>query len=231
MIVDVWSDVVCPWCYIGKRNLEAAIAQLGEPVEVRWHSFELDPRSPKQIDHSLTELLARKYGMSVARAEQMQAQVTQKAASVGLEFRFDRAKTGNTFDAHRLIHLAASQDLGGAMKERLLRAYFTDGEAISDHEALARLAGEVGVSGAAEALASDAYTEAVRADEREAMELGASGVPFFVVNEKFGVPGAQPAEVLLKVLRHAQAEAVAAAPAVEAGAACEDGVCEVTPQG
>lgn len=229
MVVDVWSDVVCPWCYIGKRNLEAAIEQLGEEVEVRWHSFELDPRSPKTLDRPLTEVLASKYGMPVSRAEQLQAQVTAKAASVGLEFRFDRAKTGNTFDAHRLIHLAASQDLGGAMKERLLRAYFTDGEAISDPEALARLADEVGVTGAAAMLASDAHAEAVRADEREAVELGASGVPFFVVDKKFGVPGAQPPDVLLKVLRHAQAEA-AASIQINPGEACEDGACEV-PQG
>lgn len=226
MRVEVWSDVVCPWCYIGKRRLEAAIAAFDGDVEVHWRSFELDPNAPRSLATPLTEMLARKYGMSVERARQMQDHVATTAAADGLDFHFDKARTGNTFDAHRLIHHAKSKGHGAEMKERLLAAYFTEGRAISDHTELSALAGEIGLDAteAAEVLASGAYAEDVRKDERQAHAYGARGVPFFVIDGRYGVSGAQPAETLLQVLRQARAEAP---QPVEAAPGCDDDGCAV----
>jgi predicted DsbA family dithiol-disulfide isomerase len=204
--VDVWSDIACPWCYVGKRRLEAAIAKVATQgaVDVHWHAFELDPSAPRVRDttQSYAARLASKYRTSAARAEGMLAQMTETAASEGLDFHFERAQSGNTFDAHRLVHLAAERGVQDAVKERFLRAYFTEGEAIGDPEALARLAAEAGLD-AAEAravLASDAHAEAVRSDEEAARELGITGVPFFVIGGKLGVSGAQTADVLAGAL-------------------------------
>ena len=134
MKIEIWSDVVCPWCYVGKRNLEAALAEFphADQVEVEWRSFELDPNTPTRVGLSMDEVLERKYGMTPAQATDANRKMTELAASVGLEYHLDRVQIGNTFDAHRVIHLAAHEGLGGAMKERLLRAYFTEGRAISD---------------------------------------------------------------------------------------------------
>jgi predicted DsbA family dithiol-disulfide isomerase len=211
--IDVWSDVACPWCYVGKRRLEAALAAFehADAVRVVWRAFELDPSAPTEADPSvsLAERLARKYGTSVAQAEAMMRQMTETAARDGLEMRFDRARPGNTFDAHRLIHLAAERGLQGAMKERLLRAYFTEGALVSDPETLVRLAADAGLEPdeAKGALASDAHAEAVRRDEAEAAALGIHGVPCFVLAGRFAVTGAQPVETLLHVLRRAWDEA------------------------
>lgn len=228
MKIEVWSDVVCPWCYIGKRRLEAALAQFPQrdEVEVTFRSFELDPKAPVALDISLEEMLAQKYGMTAAQARQAQQRVVDTAAGEGITMRFDRAKTGNTFDAHRVIHHAREAGLDGAMKERLLAAYFTDGRAISDRDDLARLAGEVGLDEAAvrAMLDTDAYTTDVRDEERRAHAYGAGGVPFFVIDERYGVSGAQPTETLLQVLNKVQEER---APAVEAGPACDDDGCAI----
>lgn len=205
MKVEIWSDVVCPWCYVGKRNLEAALAEFphADQVEIEWRSFELDPTTPARVELSMDEVLERKYGMSPEQASTANAQMTTLAASVGLDYHLDRVQIGNTFDAHRLLHLAAASGVGGALKERLLRAYFTEGRSVSDHGSLAELAAEVGLDPArvSEVLASDDYAADVRADEARAVELGSTGVPFFVLDGRFAVPGAQPPDVLLRLLQ------------------------------
>lgn len=204
MRIEIWSDVVCPWCYIGKRNLEAALAEFphADQVTVEWRSFELDPTTPTQVGLSMDEVLERKYGMSPDQAATANRQMTELAARVGLEYHLDRVRIGNTFDAHRLLHLAAHEGRGGEMKERLLHAYFTEGRTVSDPASLTDLAAEIGLDrervGAV--LASDEYADEVRADEARAVELGSTGVPFFVLDGRFGVPGAQPPDVLLRLL-------------------------------
>jgi len=202
--VEIWSDVVCPWCFIGKRRFETALDRFEHraDVEVEFRSFELNPNAESQPEGSLEEALARKYGVSLEQARAMNARVMDAAAGEGLQYRFDIARRGNTFDAHRLIHLAAADGLQAAMKERLMAAYFMEGRAIGDRDTLVELAGEVGVDPgrARAALDSDEYADDVRADEREAAELGITGVPFFVINRRYGVSGAQPPEVMLKAL-------------------------------
>jgi predicted DsbA family dithiol-disulfide isomerase len=204
MRVEIWSDVVCPWCYIGKRRFEAALAQFAhrDAVEVVWRSFELDPHAEQQFAGTLDELLAQKMGGNKERAAAANARVAALAAAVGLEYHLDRARPGNTFDAHRLIHLAAKHDLQGAMKERLMQAYFTEGLPVGDVDTLVALGAEVGLDAdeARAVLEGDAYAEEVRADEELAEAYGISGVPFFVVGERYGVSGAQPTEVFSQAL-------------------------------
>jgi predicted DsbA family dithiol-disulfide isomerase len=202
--IEVWSDVVCPWCYLGKRRIEKALEQFDhrDDVELRWRSFELDPHAPEEREQSSAEHLADKYGMSVDQAEQTNDQMTQLAASEGLEYHLDRARGGNSFAAHRLIQRALEDGRQDAMKERLMRAYFTDGEPIGDPETLHKLAVEVGVDGEA-ALTDERYADAVRADEQLAARIGIRGVPYFVLNRRYGVSGAQPPELLLQALEKA----------------------------
>ena len=239
MKVEVWSDVVCPWCYIGKRRFESALARFPhrDEVEVRWRSFELDPTAPRSLAGDLGEHLAAKYGVPLAQARAMQEHMTQTAAGEGLDFRFASARSGNTFDAHRLLHLAADRGRQGAVKERLMRAYYTEGEPIGDPAALVRLAAEAGLDAeeARQVLEGDTYADDVRSDESLAAALGITGVPFFVVDGKYGVSGAQPATTLLQVLQTAWAEArpvvmvgTSSRPTREpAGEACADGSCAV----
>jgi predicted DsbA family dithiol-disulfide isomerase len=214
MKVEIWSDIACPWCYVGKRRFESALGQFehADDIEVVWRSFELDPAAPRTHAESQDELLAKKYGMPVERARAMNERMTGEAKKEGLDFHFDRVKVGNTFDAHRLVHLAAEAGKAGAMKERLMRAYLTEGEALGEPEVLARLGAEVGLDAerVREALESDSFAADVRADEARAREFGISGVPFFAIDEKYGVSGAQPADVLLAALRQAYEEADAA---------------------
>jgi predicted DsbA family dithiol-disulfide isomerase len=202
--VEIWSDIACPWCYVGKRRFEAALAEFEhrDDVTVTWRSFELDPGAPAEREGERAAHLASKYGVSVERAREMEDQMTQVAAGDGLDFRFDRARSGNTFDAHRLVHLAAAHGKQDAMKERLLRAYLTEGELISDHATLARLASEAGLpeDEVREVLATDQYASEVREDENTAHGLGITAVPFFVVDRSMGASGAQPPEVLLGLL-------------------------------
>jgi predicted DsbA family dithiol-disulfide isomerase len=212
MKIDIVADTVCPWCYIGKRRFEAALERFehaGE-VTVMWRSFELDQEAPVVAEGTATERLAAKYGMTFERATELHAEMTERAAAEGLQFRFDLARGGNTFDAHRLIHLAATYGHQAAAKERLMRAYFTEGEAISDPETLIRLMVEVGVeeAEARDVLATERFTDDVREDELLASQLGIQGVPFFVFERKLGVSGAQPPEVLVQALQRAWDEAV-----------------------
>jgi predicted DsbA family dithiol-disulfide isomerase len=225
--VEIWSDIACPWCYIGKRRFEAALAQFEhrDEVNVVWRSFELDPEAPAQRQGSLAEHLAHKYGMSVDQARASQAQLTETAAGEGLEFRFDIARGGNTFAGHRLIHLAQTHGLQDAMKERLLRAYFSEGELISDHPTLVRLGTEVGVPAdeIEQMLAGEALTSEVRDDERTAAGLGISAVPTFVVDRALGASGAHPPEALLELLREGWARRPLTAVAADGESCGPDG--------
>jgi len=211
MKVEIWSDVVCPWCYVGKRRFESALGRFDHAgaVEVVWRSFELDPDAPVRRGSS-AEHLAQKYGMTLEQVAASQARLTALAAEEGLEYRLDETLGGNTFDAHRLLHLAAEHGLQDAMKERLMRAYFSEGAAIGERGVLVGLADEVGVPGAAEVLASDAFAEAVREDEREAQVLGIHAVPFFVIDRRYGVEGAQSSDHILAALDEAWAAKAAA---------------------
>lgn len=211
MRVEIWSDIACPWCYVGKRRFESALRQFEHAgdVDVVWRSFELDPNAPRTHSESQDELLAKKYGMPVERARQMNERMTGEAQKEGLSFHLNRVRVGNTFDAHRLVHLAAAAGKAEPMKERLMHAYFTDGDAVGDPATLARLADEVGLDPAqvSETLASNAYAADVRSDEARARAFGISGVPFFAIDERYGVSGAQTADVLLGALRQAYEEA------------------------
>jgi predicted DsbA family dithiol-disulfide isomerase len=238
MTVDVWSDVVCPWCFVGKRRLEAALATLPwrDAVDVRWHAFELDPAAPAKAEGTYAERLARKYRMPVAGAQQMIDRMTEAGRDDGIAFDFGRAQPGNTFDAHRLLQQAAHERRQDALQERLFRAYFSEGAAVSDRETLLRLAGEAGLDGerARAVLYGDAWGEAVRADERQAAALEVRGVPFFVLDGRYGVSGAQPVELLRQALERAWSEGQAApaddaagdGAALAAGAACDADGCD-----
>ncbi|WP_116043458.1 DsbA family oxidoreductase [Amycolatopsis palatopharyngis] len=210
MRIDIWSDIVCPWCAIGKAQLDAALAQFehADEIELVWRSFELDPGAPAVRDGDYAAMLARKYGTSAAGGEAMVQRMTATAAEAGVEFHLDRARPGNSFDAHRLVHLAADRDLQLVVKQRFLQAYLSEGEAIGEHETLTRLATQAGLDPdeVRDVLASDAYADAVRADESEALRLQISGVPLFLVDGRLAIPGAQPPEVILQTLHRAWRE-------------------------
>lgn len=232
MKIEIWSDIACPWCYVGKRRFERALGSFShrDEVEVVWRSFELDPTAPPRHAEKQAELLARKYRVPLDRAEAMNANMTAEASKEGLDFHFDRVQVGNTFDAHRLIHFAASDGKRAEMVERLFKAYLTDGEALGELDVLVRLASEVGLDADATrgVLASNAYAAEVRADEERARLFGISAVPYFAIDEKYGVSGAQPPEALLDALRQAWNESSVVPVATSASPdGCEDGSCAV----
>jgi len=205
MQVDIWSDIACPWCYIGKRRFEKALAQFEHAAEVTvtWHSFLLDPSAPASYGIPIHELLAKKYGMSLEQAKQANQRLAGVAASEGLAYQLDIAKPGNTFDAHRLTHFAMAQGLREVVMDRFMRAYLCEGEELGNQETLARLSGEAGLdlNRVREVLASDAFAENVRGDVDLAHRLGINAVPFFVMANQYGLSGAQPVEVMLQALR------------------------------
>jgi predicted DsbA family dithiol-disulfide isomerase len=207
MEIEIWSDIACPWCYVGKRRFEAALAQFEHANEttVTWRSFELDPSAPLERPGEGAAHLAAKYGMTVEQARASQAGLADTAADEGIEMRFDLQRMGRTFDGHRLVHLGAEHGIQDAVKERLMRAYFTEGALMSDPEALVALAAEAGLDPeeARATLASDRFADEVRTDEHDAQRLGISAVPTFVADRAIGVSGAQPAEQLLAFLREA----------------------------
>lgn len=211
MKVDIWSDVVCPWCYIGKRRFETAFARFAhaDSTEVTWHSYQLNPDAPSEGAAPLLESFCEHHGMTPEQATEMHDHVTEVAATEGLTYRFDIAQRGNTFAAHRLIHHAASKGLADAMEERLFAAYFEQGANINDLEALTALAVEVGLDAddVRLVLDSDAYASDVRADITQAAAYGINGVPFFVIDGKFGISGAQGPDGILQTLDHAWAQA------------------------
>jgi predicted DsbA family dithiol-disulfide isomerase len=207
MRIEIWSDVICPWCYIGKRNFENALVDFPnkDKVEVVWRSFELDPESPRQLPGTLEEMLAQKYHVSQQEAAAMNARVTEVAKVAGLDYQLAKARPGNTFDAHRLLHFAASRQLGDKATERLMHAYFSEALPVGDRAALALLAPQFGIAEkeVLEMLESDAYADEVRADEARAANFGIKGVPFFVFDEKTGISGAQPVEAFADALQQA----------------------------
>lgn len=231
MQVEIWSDVVCPWCYIGKRRFEEALAEFAQrdAVNVIWRSFELDPRAPEHYTGTLNEMLAQKMRTTPQQAAKMNAHVAELAAEVGLDYHLDQAKPSNTFKAHRLLHLALERGVQGQVKERLMRAYFTEGLPIGESDTLVQVAADAGLDAeeARATLAGDAYSAEVRADETRAAEFGIRGVPFVVIDERYGVSGAQSSETFLAALQTAW-EASRPLTMVSAGAAGDDavGVCE-----
>ncbi|MCW2759628.1 MAG: DsbA family oxidoreductase [Nocardioidaceae bacterium] len=211
MQIEIWSDVVCPWCFIGKRRLEKALAGFDHPVDVVYRSYQLDPSAPVVPTETVAESLGRKYGGGPDAGRKMVEQVEAVAAEEGLLFRLGEAQRANTVDAHRLLHLALAE--GGAaqqraLKEELLAAYFLRVENPADHEVLTAAAISVGLdeSRVRAVLAGDEFREAVFADIDRANDLGATGVPFFVIDQKYGIPGAQPVEVFTQVLERAWSE-------------------------
>jgi len=211
MLIEIWSDVVCPWCYIGKRRFEAAfeLFEHRDSATVVWRSFELDPNAPRTAQQPVREMLTAKYGVSLAEADQMQSRVAGIAAQEGLDYRLDLTRRTNTFDAHRLLHHAKSLGKQAEMKERLMKAYFMEGAAPGDLETLVALAAETGLDALAarEILESGAFADDVRADEERAARLGIRGVPFFLAAGQFGASGAQPVGVLRDLLQRAWDEA------------------------
>ncbi len=202
---------MCPWCYLGKRRFERALADFGhaDDVEVIYRSFELDPDAPAGTTTPTAELLAQKYRMTADQARQAQREMEERAAADGLTFNLDGLRSGNTRDAHRLLQFAKDAGRQPEMMERLHRAYFTDSESVFDHDSLTRLAAEAGLDAAAvsKMLASDDYSDHVETDEQMARALGATGVPLFVIDRKYGISGAQPADTITSVLERAWNEA------------------------
>ncbi|HCJ49885.1 MAG TPA: disulfide bond formation protein DsbA [Microbacterium sp.] len=211
--IDMWSDIACPWCYIGKRNLETGLAEIAEDadapqVEVTFHSYELSPDTPVDFEGSEIDFLAHHKGMPADQVEQMLERVTGVAADAGLGYRFDILKHTNTVKAHELLHFAKEQGLQKETTERLMSAYFTEGRHVGRVDDLVALAGDVGLDAEAtrEALESGRYLEAVRADQAQAQAYGIQGVPFFVIDGKYGVSGAQPAAAFAQIARQVWAE-------------------------
>ena len=233
MLVEVWSDIVCPWCYIGKRRFEKALGSFehaGE-VDIRWRSFELDPRAPFRRSKPTAVHLAAKYGMTLEQAKARLEDMNELAAAEGLVYDLANTQGGNTFDAHRLIHLGNARDpaTGGTVKEALLKAYFTDLQPISEPDVLR----EIGVASGLDPgqvddlLATDRFASDVKHDESEAATLGCTGVPFFVFDRTFAVPGAQDPNTFLIPLRRTWERSVRGEPTVAGGPACNDEACAI----
>ncbi len=234
MKVDIWSDVLCPFCYIGKRKFEAALEQFPnkENVEVVWHSFQLDPSLKTQPGKNVYDHLAERKGQTRAWSVRMHEHVTNEAKKVGLNYNFDKAVIANSFDAHRLIQLAKTHGLGDEAKETLFKAYFTEGKNISDHDTLVQLCAAIGLdeTEVEQILQADAYAEEVHADEAKAHAIGVRGVPYFMINEQYAVSGAQSPEIFLQALEQGWKEfekenAVAVASIEDGGACSADGNC------
>ncbi|MCL6574255.1 MAG: DsbA family oxidoreductase [Bacillus sp. (in: Bacteria)] len=236
MKIEVWSDYVCPFCYIGKRRLEEALNQFPnkDQIEVEFKSFELDQNSPKYSSQNIHEVLATKYGMSIEKAKQSNLGVGQQAETVGLTFNFDDMKPTNTFDAHRLAKYAKTQGKAAEVSEKLLNAYFTESKHIGDVETLADIAAAEGLN-RQEALNvltdENAYASDVRQDEALAQQYGVRGVPYFVINQKYAISGAQPVQTFTGALQKAWQEETKS-PVLQdlstvEDASCEDGNCVI----
>lgn len=230
--VEIWSDVACPFCYIGKRNFEKALSDFKHnyKVEVLWKSFQLNPNEKKENNIDINQMLASKYGRSVDWAKQMNENVTKTAKEVGLNFDLNKIKLTNTLDSHQLIHLAKKYNLQDKAKERLLSAYFVEGLHLGKREVIIQLAKEIGIneSDVEKMLENNEYVTDVKSDIIEAQHLGVTGVPFFVFNQKYAVSGAQPNEVFLDVLEKIAKEELLLEDKIEDKNICSpDGVCSV----
>ena len=238
MRVDIWSDVVCPFCYIGKKRLEAAAKQAGMELEVHWHSFELDPEAPIRQEVSNSERLAQKYNRTIAEVEEMQRTIATMAKAEGIEFNWENANSGNTFNAHRVIHLAQSKGLGSEAKEAFFYSYMTQGMPIGERETIEDVASRIGLNPVEvdDLLDSDEYADFVKFDEEVAHDqLKVTGVPFFIFDQRVALAGAQPTDVFVQVLKQA-AEDVSQAETHDAensrteqqdAPICNDDVCDV----
>lgn len=227
MRIDIWSDVVCPFCYIGKKRLEKAAEQAGVELEVHWHSFQLDADAPQRQEISNSVRLAQKYGRSLAEVEEMQRNIAEMAKAEGIEFNWQNANSGNTLDAHRIIHLAQSKGLGSEAKEAFFYSYMTDGLAIGERETLEDVAARIGLNPVEvdDVLDSDQYADFVKFDEATARDqLNVTGVPFFVFDQRIALSGAQPTEVFVQVLEKAL-EPVDANTDTNQAEQCDDTQC------
>ncbi|HBH23192.1 MAG TPA: disulfide bond formation protein DsbA [Cytophagales bacterium] len=210
MKIEIWSDIACPFCYIGKHHLEKAVEKLPEntSIDIEWKSFELDPGAAKDYKEDLYELLARKYGQPRTWAVQMSGNMAEKGKTIGLEFNFDKTVPTNTFDAHRLLKMAQAKGLGHQAEEIMFEAYFRDGKHVGRLEALADIGEEMGLDReeVIQMLNSDDFSDQVRSEEEASRKFGITGVPFFVINRKYGISGAQPVEHFEKVLQQAHSD-------------------------
>ena len=225
MRVDIWSDVVCPFCYIAKKRLDAAAEESGVELEVFWHSYQLDADAPARQQISNTERLAQKYGRSIEDVEEMQRNIAEMAKAEGIEFNWQTANSGNTFNAHRLIHLAQSKGLGNEAKEAFFFSYMTQGLPIGERETLEDIASRIGLNPVEvdDLLDSDEYADFVKYDEEVAREqLKVTGVPFFVFEQRIALAGAQPKEVFMQVIEKAQT-----LPEQPPAPVCADDSCDV----
>ncbi|MFD0672720.1 DsbA family oxidoreductase [Cohnella sp. GCM10027633] len=233
MRIEIWADVACPFCYLGKRRFENALARFPhrDQVEVVYRSFELDPGSAKSVPYDVYDMLSRKYGMSREQAIANNANLARQAAAEGIDFAFDDLKLTNTFDAHRLRHYAGEFGKSSELAEKLYRAYFTDGLNVSDHDTLAQLAVEAGLDReqTLQALAGDLYKDAVHQEEADARSLGIRGVPYYAIDRKLSVSGAQSEETFLRALQQAWDERPTHATAAsdDAAGTCDDGSCAI----
>lgn len=237
MKVRIWSDVMCPFCYIGKHHYEAALAEFADKdfIETEWQSFQLDPEFPtgKDKNGSTKEYLMTRKGISEEQVDLMQDHVERMGRESGLDFYLNQSIMANSFDAHRLIQLAKTKGLDNVMEEKLFAAHFTSGEDVGDHDILKRLGTEAGLAGEEieQALTDDRYAYLVNQDKRESEQLGIRGVPFFVLNNRYAISGAQPKEAILQTLEKAFGEWRKDNPVlqmeVSEGPACTpDGVCD-----
>ncbi len=231
MKVEIWSDIACPFCYIGKRKFEQALEQFADrdEVDVTFKSFQLDPTAPIHSEQTMNEMLVEKKGMSLKQVEQMQSHVTMQAKEVGLDYHLDKAQMTNTMNAHRLIHFAKEHGKMIEMKEKLLQSYFIDGEHVGEIESLANIAEQIGLDKEAvnQMLTSNRYEAEVQHDMQEGVQIGVQGVPFFVINRKYAVSGAQPSNVFLEVLNKVNEEEKQQEKLniIKQGDACTDGSC------
>ncbi|WP_059105989.1 DsbA family oxidoreductase [Shouchella shacheensis] len=233
MKVEIWSDIACPFCYIGKRKFEQALETFEHKgaVEKTFKSFQLDPAAKKNTGESMTELLAEKYNMTIEKAREMNQQVAAQANEVGLDFQLEDVVMTNTMDAHRLSHYAAEHGKMDGVMERLLKAYFTEGADVGDHEVLATIANDSGLDkqNVLVVLSGENYRNEVLRDQQEGAQIGVQGVPFFVLNRKYAVSGAQPPEAFLEVLNKVWEEENAQQPLHVVGEdtkTCSDGSCD-----
>lgn len=231
MQIDVWSDIACPFCFIGKATLDKSLANFAhsDDVEVTYHSYILNPAAPVEPDYDLYDYLANKYQTSRDEAKAMNDQLTARAAEFGAKWHMDQTIPSNTRDAHRLLHYALAQGKQAELADRLFQAYFSEGRNVALPEVLAELATEVGLDGeqAREVLASDDYSDAVDSDIRAAAGFGITGVPFFVIDNKYGISGAQPESLFDEALQNAWSEAhpIQMVGAADSGDGCTDGSC------